>query len=210
MRCGSILLLAVAPAFCQTERGNITGQVRDTTGSAVPNVEVVATHLSTNLQTRAQTTSAGEYNLPVPSGLYSVTVSASGFKRYVRDRVTVDAASTVRLDAILEVGVVTESIVVSADVAQIQTESAKVSTAVQNQLVDALPLVEGGALRSPFDLGTIAPESHGSGQSLALGGGQAAGWSATIDGLSVNTNRYLWCRPAPLPALRHSDRAHPR
>src|SRR5258708_32503513 len=56
-------------------------------------------------------------------------------------------------------------------------------------MVDQLPLVVGGALRSPFDLVSTVPEAKGSGNALSLGGGQAAGWSATLDGLSVNTNR---------------------
>src|SRR5262249_53214818 len=145
--------------------------------------------LSTNAQMKTESTAAGEYNIPIPPGVYRVTVTAAGFKRYVRDQVTVETASTVRLDAVLELGAVSESVEVAADVAQIQTETAKLSTAVQNRMVDELPLVVGGALRSPFDLVTITPESHGSGQTLSLGGGQAAAWSATIDGLSVNTNR---------------------
>jgi hypothetical protein len=70
-----------------------------------------------------------------------------------------------------------------------QTDDAKISNAVQNRLVDELPLVVGGALRSPFDLVTTVPEAKGSGSALALGGGQAGSWGATLDGLSVNTNR---------------------
>src|SRR5204863_7334165 len=41
----------------------------------------------------------------------------------------------------------------------------------------------------PFDLVTVAPEARGTGQGLVLGGGQAAAWNATLDGLSVATNR---------------------
>ena len=78
---------------------------------------------------------------------------------------------------------------VSAAVAQIQTENAKISTAVQNRMVDELPLVVGGALRSPFNLVTVTPEARGDGGTLSLGGGQAAAWNATLDGISVTTNR---------------------
>ncbi|MBI3681716.1 MAG: TonB-dependent receptor [Acidobacteria bacterium] len=63
------------------------------------------------------------------------------------------------------------------------------TTAVQNRLVDELPLVVGGALRSPFDLVSITPEARGGGSQLALGGGQARAWEATLDGVSVATNR---------------------
>ena len=76
------------------------------------------------------------------------------------------AASTLRVDARLEVGQVSETVEVRTDIAQVQTENAKVTTAVQNKLVDELPLVVGGALRSPFDLVTITPEARGSGGQL--------------------------------------------
>src|SRR5437667_1577636 len=184
-----LLLSAVLPLYSQIERGNITGQVKDASGAGIPGAEVIATHVFTGVQTKTQSTTAGDYNLPIQPGRYRVVVTAPGFKRYLHDNVTVATSSSVRLDAALEIGAVSESVEVKAEVAQIQTETAKVSTAVSNKLVDELPLVVGGALRSPFDLVTVAPEARGSGQGLSLGGGQAAAWNATLDGLSVTTNR---------------------
>jgi hypothetical protein len=190
LRLSLVGLLAVVPAFCQTERGNITGQVKDPSGAAVAGAQVTAVHVATNMQLKTETTPAGEYNIPASPGVYRVIVAAPGFKRYVRDNVNVATASTVRLDAALELGTVNETVEVTSDVAQIQTETAKISTPVQNRMVDELPLVVGGALRSPFDLVGITPESRvASATQLALGGGQASAWDATIDGLSVTTNR---------------------
>ncbi len=185
----SLLFLLAASLLAQTERGNITGQVKDPSGAAIPGAEVSAVQVTTNLRNTAQSTTAGEYNIPVPPGVYRVVVSAAGFKRYARENVTVTAATTIRLDAMLEIGALTETVEVSSEVQQLQTETAKVSTSVQNKLVDELPLVVGGALRSPFDLVSITPEARGTGGNLALGGGQAGAWDATIDGLSVTTNR---------------------
>src|SRR5437667_1306082 len=106
----ALMVSLVAPLFGQTERGNITGQVKDPTGAAIAAAEVTAIRVSTNLQTRTESTAAGDYNIPVTPGDYRVLISAPGFKRYVRERVTVDAASTVRLDAALELGAVSESV----------------------------------------------------------------------------------------------------
>lgn len=196
-----VLVFCVAiPALCQSERGNITGMVKDPTGAVIAGAEVTATSLATNVQTRTQTTAAGDYNIPVPPGDYKITVTTSGFKSYERPSITVATATTVRLDAELVVGGVNESVVVSSEVAQLQTETAKVSTAVQSRMVDELPLVVGGSLRTPFDLVSIVAEARsgttpaltsglGTGQGIALGGGQAGAWDATIDGLSVTTNR---------------------
>src|SRR5207237_3536201 len=127
-----LILCAQATSFAQTERGNITGIVKDPSGGAVPGAEVTATHVSTNQPIRTVSTSACDYNLPVPPGIYRVTVSAPGFKRYVHPDVNLATASTLRLDVALELGTVNESVEVATNVQQIQTETAKMSTAVQN------------------------------------------------------------------------------
>ena len=122
-----LLLSAVLPLFCQTERGNITGQVRDASGAGIPGAELIATHVSTGLQTKTQSTAAGDYNIPIQPGRYRVTVTAAGFKRYLHDNVIVATSSTVRLDAVLEIGAVSESVEVKAEVAQIQSHRQTVS-----------------------------------------------------------------------------------
>ncbi|MBM3734675.1 MAG: TonB-dependent receptor [Acidobacteria bacterium] len=184
------LLVFASVAFSQTERGNITGSVTDSSGASVPAARVLISNAATNQTLTVQTTDSGEYNAPnLPPGSYRIEFSADGFKKTVRDGLVLTAAGTVRADARLEVGQVTEILEVRTDIAQVQTENAKITTAVQNKLVDELPLVVGGALRSPFDLVSITPEARGSGGQLALGGGQARAWEATLDGVSVATNR---------------------
>jgi hypothetical protein len=190
MRQAGIALLAAALGLAQSERGNLTGNVTDASGGVISGAAVSVVRTETNTSMAVSTTSAGEYNLPnLPPGEYRVEISAPGFKRFMHEGVTIPAATTVRLDATLQVGQVSESVEVSTAVVQVQTDNAKVSTSVQNKLVDELPLVVGGALRSPFDLVTITPEARGRNDRLSLGGGQAAAWNATLDGLSVTTNR---------------------
>ena len=113
----------------------------------------------------------------------------SGFQENIQTNVVVAAASTVRLDVQLQLGQVSETVEVQAMAQVIQTDNAKVSTQVTNQLVDELPLVVGGAMRSPFNLVQVAAEAKGDGQRMAIGGGQASAWDATLDGFSVGTNR---------------------
>ncbi len=182
--------VAALSLFSQNERGNITGVVMDSTGAAVPGASVTIINRATNLAEHVVTTSVGGYNAPnLSPGIYRMEITAQGFKRFVQDNVTLAAASTVRIDAVLQVGQVNETIEVSAAAVQIQTENAKVSTSVENRLVDDLPLVVGGAMRSPYNLVAITPEAKGSGSAISLGGGQAAAWNATLDGISATTNR---------------------
>ena len=186
----SVLLFSASFLLAQSERGNITGVVTDASGSAMANVPVTIVNTATNSTERVSTTTTGEYNAPnLTPGTYRVEVSAPGFRGVVQNNIVLTAGATVRSDAQLQIGKLTEVVEVQAQAAQMQTEDAKISSAVQNKLVDELPLVVGGALRSPFDLVSTVPEAKGSGTTLSLGGGQAAGWSATLDGLSVNTNR---------------------
>jgi hypothetical protein len=89
----------------------------------------------------------------------------------------------------MNIGALSETVTVSAQNAVVQTEDAKISSNMSNESIDQLPLVVGGAMRSVFDLVATVPESKGTGTTASLGGGQTGAFGATLDGISVNTNR---------------------
>ena len=182
-------LLTGLPVAAQTEWGNITGVITDPSGASVAGAELTITAIATGVAKTTTSGSEGQYNIPLPSGAYQIQVSLPGFKKYIANNVVVSASTAVRLDIQLQVGGVTEVVSITPDAARLQTENAKISTAVENKLVDELPLVVGGAMRSPFDLVTITAETKGRGNTLSLGGGQAGAWNATLDGVPVTTNR---------------------
>jgi hypothetical protein len=190
LRIALCFLLCCLAATAQSERGNITGIVTDPTGAAIAGAELSVVHRDTNATTNTVATGSGEYNVPnLLPGAYRIEITSAGFKRFVQQNINVSAATTVRIDAQLQLGQVTEAVEITSTAATIQTDNAKVSTQVENKLVDELPLVVGGAMRSPFNLVAVAAEARGSGQRLSLGGGQVAAWDATLDGHSVGTNR---------------------
>ena len=185
-----LLALSAAMLFAQSERGNITGAVLDPTGAAIPGAEIVITHRTTNTTVKLTTTTSGEYNAAgLQPGEYTIDVSAPGFRRFSQTNAILTASSTLRIDARLQVGSVSDTVEVIATAAQVQTENAKVTTSVNSVLVDSLPLVVGGDIRTPLGLVAIAPEARGSGNTMRLGGGQGGAWNATLDGISVGTNR---------------------
>ena len=186
-----LTLLALACiVYGQSERGNISGIVTDPAGAAIGSAKLTIVHRDTNTASNVATTEGGEYNVPnLTPGTYRIEITAPGFKRVVQENVIVAAASTLRLDVQMQLGQVSETVEVTASAVQLQTDNAKVSTHVQNKLVDELPLVVGGTMRSPFNLVAVAAEAKGDGQRLALGGGQVAAWDATLDGHTVGTNR---------------------
>ena len=79
------------------------------------------------------------------------------------------AGATARVDVTLNLGAIAESVNVVARSTLMQTEDAKVSTNISNELIDQLPLVVGGAMRSVFDLVSTVPEAKGSGTNVVLG-----------------------------------------
>src|SRR5262245_15752314 len=84
--------------------GTIRGNVTDSTGALVPEVEIEATHVSTNRKYTASTTEAGVYTLvSLPVGEYKVTAKRSGFKESIGTQVIVSVGSTTTLNLTLEV-----------------------------------------------------------------------------------------------------------
>ena len=189
MRLIASIFLSFA-LLAQSERGNITGLVTDPSGAAIAAAQLSIVNRDTNATSKTATSSAGEFNIPnLSPGIYKLEITSAGFKRFVQQNIVVNASATVRVDAALQLGQVTDQVEVTANAVAIQTDNAKVTTQVENRLVDELPLVVAGSMRSPFNLVQVAAEARGGGQSLSIGGGQAAAWDATLDGHSVGTNR---------------------
>src|SRR5712692_4804633 len=191
-----VLLLSVlaVSALAQSERGTIAGTVRDSSEAVIPRARVTVTNEATNITLNFTTNEAGNFAAPSLSvGSYSVRVDHEGFRPYRKTGIAVDAATTVRADVQLEVGTSQQVVEVKAEAVQLQTENAKSSATVTNKLVDELPLVVGGTLRSPFDLAQLTPEAKqlGGDNGFILGGGQAASYGTNLDGVSANTTRAL-------------------
>ena len=147
--CLSLLALA---AFAQTDRGTITGTVTDPAGAVVPNAPVEAKNVATDAVYPAATSGTGNYTIAqLPAGNYQLTVTVPGFKKYVRTGITVEVASTERVNIGLEVGATTEAVTVNAESPMLKTESTEVSFTIPTTTLDDLPILTlGGA---PYGFG---------------------------------------------------------
>src|SRR5688572_23290957 len=113
-------------AFAQTERGAITGVVKDTSGAVVPGVSIRVVHAATNVATNLVTSDSGTYSaVNLSPGTYRVEASLGGFQPAHVTGITVPAGTTVRTDVTLNLGSVTETLNVVADAAPLQTEDAR-------------------------------------------------------------------------------------
>ncbi|MBV8818719.1 MAG: TonB-dependent receptor, partial [Acidobacteriaceae bacterium] len=191
---GVFLLLFSTLCFGQSERGTITGQIRDASGAVIPNAKITVTNEATGVASMLSSNEQGEYTaLSLPTGRYTVRVDVQGFRTAETKGITVDAAVTSRADIAMELGQAQQVVEVQATAIQLHTDDAKTSVTIDQTLVNTLPLEVAGAVRSPFDLAILTPEAKSvSGDGgFALGGGQAAAYGATLDGVSANTSRAL-------------------
>src|SRR5271165_3499887 len=102
-------------ALGQSGLGSITGAVSDPSGATVANALVEAKNVASGSVDRVRSTSTGNYWVPeVAYGTYEISASAPGFKKYLRQDVSVSVGQIVRIDVQLEIGPATETYVVTA------------------------------------------------------------------------------------------------
>src|SRR5262249_49886670 len=131
---GCLLLSMAFPMFGQEFRATISGEVTDPAGAPIEGARVIATSVERNIPYAATTNSSGRYLIQfLLPGKYVMTVEKTGFKKFVREAITLVAADRLALDVRLDLGAVADSITVSGDVTQLQTETATRSTTFENR-----------------------------------------------------------------------------
>jgi hypothetical protein len=136
-----LFLLSATGARAQSTAG-IRGIVTDPAGLTVPNATVAITNTGTNIKRSVVTHSDGNYAFELlPVGTYSVSVEAQGFKHFQASSITLATGDNARVDAHLEVGAATQTIVVtSSEFAALQTASATVGSVITPTATQDLPL----------------------------------------------------------------------
>jgi outer membrane receptor protein involved in Fe transport len=148
-------LLATSSALAQST-ATLQGTVTDSKGAVVPNATVQVRNKGTASERTTQTDNEGNYQFAaLPVGLYTVEVKAQGFKTQVADQVTVEVAKTLVQNFQLDVGALTEQVLVSSDIPVIETATTSVGTVINQRTVQEIPLNG----RHFVDLGLLIPGS---------------------------------------------------
>ena len=180
------------------DRGVITGLVTDKTGGAISQATVTITNESTGDKLVVETTSAGNYTSPpLILGNYKVQVEKPGFKMFVSAGVIV-ASATVRLDAPLDVGQVTETVEVQTTNVDVNVSNAQVSQVLGEKYYRDLPVVMGADIRLAESLlanepGYVpmrpngCPIFRGSQFQSRMNGGQTMAMENYLDGASFGS-----------------------
>ena len=148
--CVSFLL--VSGLMAQEFRGTITGLVTDSSKAAVPNANVQVKNLGTNEIVVSVTNGEGGYTAPLLSpGTYSISTTIAGFKAFTRSGVVLNVGQTVTVNLVLEVGAITEAVVVTGDAPLLETGSSDRGAVIDNLQVTEFPL----NARNPFMLSML-------------------------------------------------------
>ncbi len=146
LKVTGIFVLFSLAAVAQSDRGTITGTVADPAGAVVANAGLEAKNVDTGAVYEAASSSTGNYTIAqLPPGNYQLTVSVPGFKKFVRQNLTIQVAQVMRIDIPLEVGSATDSVTVTEASPLVNTETADVSHNVTAQALDELPILGVGS-----------------------------------------------------------------
>jgi hypothetical protein len=178
------LLAALTPAaWAQSTFATITGNVTDPSGAPVPGAAVEVVQRQTNYRYTAQTDTNGLYVIVnLQDGTYRLSVKAAGFQEYRVDDIIVAGREIRRVDVPMRIGTVDTVVEVTGGAALIETETARIASTQDREVLRALPLT----LRRAWDYFTMTPNvERTSGWHIRFSGTGNLQGDATIDGTTV-------------------------
>jgi len=166
-------------SFGQT--AEITGRITDGSGALVPGSDIAALNIDTGVRRPVKSNESGYYSIPLlPPGNYEITAQMSGFKPLTRSGVRLEVGQIARIDFVMELGEVTESVTVAAQAPLVASEEHSIGTVVDGEKVHQLPLNG----RNPFNLVTLTP-------GVTSASPSSFGRQANISGGRDNTSEVL-------------------
>jgi hypothetical protein len=188
----TLLAVLAAPALLADVTGSILGSATDSSAAVLPNVEVVATNLDTNLSQSAKTDAAGQYRiLALPVGKYKVEATISGFQKFLATGIDLTVNEQHRVDIIMQVGSVQQEVEVTATPVQVESTNSQLGQVVEQKALLALPLNG----RSYIDLlglqPGVVPTSSGTISSDRPVSGELAAGNISVNGNREAANAFL-------------------
>src|SRR5215475_15004760 len=184
----TLLAVCVNFAFAQSTFGSVLGTIKDASGSVVPNATVKIVNVDENTSRTVTTNSNGDYEAAnTKPGRYRIEVSASGFQPFTTSDVALVARQTLRVDATLGAGRVTEQVNVTANAGAITTETQTVSSAFEPQKILHLPAnYRAAGSTSPYVLIAALPGVQAdNGNNFSIQGALPSQSQYSLDGIST-------------------------
>lgn len=184
-----LFFLLVHSSSAQSPTGTISGIVTDPAGATIAATEVVVVNDATRVQYSGTTNGEGIYVIPnLPPGSYRVQVSKDGFKTIIKPDIIINVQDALAINFALPLGAVSEIVTIQGGAPLVNTESAAVSTVIDRQFVDNLPL-NGRSFNTLLQLTpgvVIAPSSFNTPGQFSISGQRTNSNNFIVDGVSAN------------------------
>ncbi len=119
----------VTTLAAQSGRATITGEITDTQGAVVTEVDIQIVNIDNGGFQQGRTNNSGIYVVPdLAPGNYRLVVRKDGFKTINKTGLTLHLQDTLEQNFVLEVGSMTESVTVNADAPLLKTETTEMGT----------------------------------------------------------------------------------
>ncbi len=182
-----VLVLINAPGAGAQATASISGVVRDSAGGVVPGVAVVVKDENTGAVFEAVTGTDGRYQVPaLLAGSYTVTAALSGFKTAETKGVRLAPGQPVSIALTLEVGELSETVVVSSSAELINTETATVAATLNSDQLNRMPTPTRNALNAITFLPGVNTATTN--RESRINGLPESFLSITLDGVGNNDN----------------------
>jgi len=187
----AILVMGTSASLAQAQGldGTLRGDVKDQGGAVVVGAKVTVTSEQTDLN-RIQETTSGGFNFPnLLVGTYTIIVEHEGFKKYVLKGIEIKANQVTDIAAQLELGLLSQTVEVTASAELVQTTSSQLGTSWNAREASEVPLpvLSGNALNlSMLQVGTTSQSGGVAGVGGAIGGNRPRNNSFVVDGVDNN------------------------
>src|SRR3984957_7959198 len=173
----------------QSTSASLTGRVTDPSQALIADAKVDAIRAGTNIRYEAVTNSSGEYYFSnLPPGSYRIEVEKSGFKKLIKPDVMLHVQDALAIDFAMTLGAASENVTVVAGAPLVNAESGTVSTVVDQNFVENLPL-NGRSFQTLIQLtpGVVVTATAFDDQGqFSVNGQRADANYFTVDGVSAN------------------------
>ncbi|MDW5267361.1 MULTISPECIES: carboxypeptidase-like regulatory domain-containing protein [Acidobacteriaceae] len=187
LACIAFFISSSTSLFAQVDiSALLVGSVTDQTGAVIPNAIVVARNVETGVEAKATSNGSGYYRfVSLPVGTYTVNCSLDGFKMFRASDVILHARDTVNLPVTLQIGSANQIVNVSGSSALVDTETAKIQTTFDSNLIKGVP-VEGRDPRESLELLMPGATAAGTGASYNVPVTSFNGVSGLSNNYSIN------------------------
>ena len=185
----SVCTLSITTLWAQSNNASVTGEIIDPKGAVIQGAQVRLTSKDT-AQTASYVSDAnGYYSFRnVLPGTYELKITAAGFGEYTQDAILVRVGYPIRQDVQLKLESTSQSVEVAADASPLNYENAELRGSIDPQVIQDVPLLVGGSMRSAANFASILPgvvRGSGDVSGAHVNGGQSQTGIAVLDGIAL-------------------------